>query len=189
VGQVAYNDCAIAKNYPNVTVTQTNAVASVSGNPTTPTQFCAYDIPWSAGSQVKFAGSYPLPWWGLQANFTYQNLPGFPINTSYVATNAQIAPSLGRNLSSGASSETLSNALFAPFSQFEGRLNQLDLRFTKVFKIKDRLQIKGNFDIYNITNASTILAETTTYNASNSYLRPTSILGPRMFKLGTNITF
>jgi hypothetical protein len=190
-GQVAYNDCPVAKNYPNVAVTQTNAVASVSGNATTPTQFCHYVIPlWSGGGQVKFAASYPLPWWGVQTSATFQNLSGIPINTSYVATNAQIAPSLGRNLSSGAASETLSNALYSPFSQFEGRLNQLDLRFTKVFKpFKERVQIKANFDVYNIFNASTILAETTTYNPTNSYLKPTSILGPRMFKIGTNISF
>jgi hypothetical protein len=147
------------------------------------------------GTQVKVEGSYPLPWYGIQASLVYQNLAGILFNTSYVATNAQIAPSLGRNLSScGATNPcsttiTLSNALYSPNTQSEARLNQLDLRFTKLFKIKERVQIKANFDIYNIANSNTILAENSTYSATTTYLRPTSILGPRMFKLGTNITF
>jgi hypothetical protein len=199
MGRTSYNDCSIAKNYPNVTATETNAVATVTSNVNTPTQFCQYAIPWSLGTQVKFAASYPLPWYGIQTSLVYQDLPGYALNTSYVATDAQIAPSLGRDLSACpapkvppvqcATTVTLTNALFAPFSQSENRLSQLDLRFTKLFKIKERLQIKANFDIYNIANANTIITETTTYSATTSYLKPTSILGPRMFKLGTNISF
>jgi len=48
-------------------------------------------------AQYKFHGAYPLPWWGIQASATYQNLPGAPISMTYVPTNAEIAPSLGRN--------------------------------------------------------------------------------------------
>jgi hypothetical protein len=190
IGQTSYNDCAIAKNYPNVTVSQINYIATITSNPTTPTQFCQFTSPWWAGGgQIKVQASYPIPRVGVDASLVYQNLPGYPINTSYVATNAQIAASLGRSLSSGASTETLTNALYAPFSVYEARLNQLDVRLTKPFSIKERFQIKANFDVYNITNANTILADTTTYSTSNTYLRPTSILGARMFKLGTNFTF
>ena len=112
-----------------------------------------------------------------------------------MATNAQIASSLGRNLSACGSANpcnttvTLTNALYTPFSQSESRLNQLDLRFDKLVKIKDRFQIKGSFDIYNIGNSNTIISENTTYSTTNTYLRPTAILGGRMFKLGTNINF
>lgn len=197
VGQVSYNDCAIATNYPNVSDTQTNAIGSVTSTTTVPTQFCHYVIPWSGGSDVKFNAVYPLPKWGLGVipSVVYQNLPGYYYNTSYVATNAQISASLGRNLAACGTknpctaTETLSDALYAPFSEHENRLNQLDLRFSKLFRIKDRLEVKGNFDIYNIANANTILTEATTYSTTNSYLKPTSILGPRMFKPGVNVTF
>ena len=72
---------------------QTNAVGSVTSTTTVPTQFCQYVIPWSAGSDVKFNASYPLPKWGLGMipSVVYQNLPGYLYNTSYVATNAQVA--------------------------------------------------------------------------------------------------
>jgi hypothetical protein len=198
LGQVSYNDCAIATKYPNVTVVQTNAIGSITTQTTTPTQFCHYVIPWGSGGQVKFNGSYPLPtkWGGgVVTSVLYQNMPGYLYNTNYVASNAQIASSLGRNISACGTAnpckatETLTDALYTPFSQSESRLNQLDLRFSRLFKIKERLQIKANLDIYNISNSNTILTEATTYSATNGYLKPTSILGPRMFKLGTNVTF
>jgi len=198
-GQVVDDDCAIAKNYPNVTVTQTTAINTVISNTTTPTQFCHVVLGYSENTQIKFAANYPLPihrWGlgGLQVSVDFQNLPGYPFNTSYVASNAQIASSLGRNLSACGTNpictttETLTNALYAPFTQSEARLSQTDLRFAKIFKWR-RLNMKANFDIYNLFNANTIVAESTTYSPSNTYLRPTSILGPRMFKLGTNISF
>src|SRR5262249_19004615 len=117
-----------------------------------------------------------------------------PFNTSYVATNAQIAQSLGRNLAScGAAatctaSVTLNNALYAPFTQFEDRFNQLDLRLTKIVKV-GQARLRGNFDVYNIFNTATIQSEATTYSTTNTYLRPTSLLGPRMFKFGVTMDF
>lgn len=199
LGQTVSDDCAIANNYPNVTATNATTFSNVTSNTTTPTQFCHVVLGWRNNDQVKLAGSYPLPFhrWGTKgilASMTYQNLPGFPFNSSYVASNTQIAPSLGRNLSAcGATTPctttvTLTNALYTPFTQTESRLSQLDLRFAKIFTVK-RVSIKGNFDIYNIFNANTVVNENVTYNPGTSYLKPTSILGPRMFKLGTNISF
>jgi hypothetical protein len=188
MGDTANSDCPIANNYPNVTATQTNPLGNVTSSNLTPAQFCSYSIGWARQLQLKAFGYYPLPW-KTQASFTYQNLPGLPFNTSYVATNAQIAPSLGRNLSSGASSETLTNALYSPFSVAEPRLSQLDLRFTKIFEWKKRFTTKINFDIYNINNANSVLTENATYSATNSYMKPTAILGARLFKLGANFNF
>lgn len=199
LGKTVDDDCAIAKNYPNVTVTQTTTISTVVSNTTTPSQFCHVVLPLSQGFQVKLAANYPLPFhrWGLKginASVNYQNLPGYPFNTSYVASNEQISQSLGRNISACGTKPTctttvtLTNALYAPFSEAENRLSQTDLRFAKIFNVK-RLALKANFDIYNLFNANTIVSENTTYSPTNSYLRPNSILGPRMFKLGTNITW
>lgn len=193
-GTTDYNDCAIATNYPNVTVAQTNSIATITSNTTTPAQFCHFQLPWRAQSQWKAAVTYPLPWYGIETALVFQNLGGFAFNSNYVATNAQISQSLGRNLSAcGASTtcsttETLTNALYSPFSQSESRLNQLDLRISKVVGIK-RVSIKSNFDIYNSTNNNAIISESTTYSTSTSYLKPLTILGPRLYKLGFNINF
>jgi len=85
-----------------------------------------------------------------------------------VATNAQIAPSLGRNLASGVNGTVVID-LIAPYTQFEDRINQLDFRLTRVFKI-NRARLEGMVDLYNALNASPILSMNTRYGAS--WLRP-----------------
>jgi hypothetical protein len=81
---------------------------------------------------VKFLVVYPLPWYGIQTGAAFQSIPGPQITASYTASNAQIAPSLGR-LSSGVNG-TATIDLIAPATINE-RLNQLDLRVSKIFKL------------------------------------------------------
>ncbi|MGE3512403.1 MAG: carboxypeptidase regulatory-like domain-containing protein, partial [Vicinamibacterales bacterium] len=62
--------------------------------------------------QLKFLGTYPLPWQDIQLSGTFQRtIPepaggarfnGMGMSAQYTATNAVIRPSLGRNLSAGA---------------------------------------------------------------------------------------
>ena len=92
--------------------------------------------------QVKLLGTYPLPWWGLQASGTFQsqisdpvgganfdyNYFGLPAN--YVAGNAQISPSLGRNLSSGG---TVTINVVEPGTLYPERTNQFDRPSAKTF--------------------------------------------------------
>ncbi len=58
---------------------------------------CHVVTPFEANTQVKLFGSYPLPG-DVIASGIFQNVSGPVILASYSATNAQIAPSLGRNL-------------------------------------------------------------------------------------------
>ncbi len=136
-------------------------------------------------TQYKFSGSYPLPWWGIQASATFQNLPGLPLLATTVFTNAQIAPSLGRNLAAGAGG-TVNVQVTTPQYDFGDRLNQLDLRFIKNIRI-GKARIRGMFDAYNVLNASTILRERQPYGPT--WRQPTAILGARMFKFGIQTDF
>jgi hypothetical protein len=54
--------------------------------------YCHVVPPWSASTQVKFSGAFPLPY-QFQAAATYQNLPGIVYTGAATFTNAQIAPS------------------------------------------------------------------------------------------------
>lgn len=76
--------------------------------------------------------------------------------------------------------------LVVPNTIFEDRLTQVDVRLTKIFKVGST-RVQGMFDVYNILNASTILSEVTTYGSS--WLRPTAILGGRLFKFGAQLDF
>ena len=147
--------------------------------------FCRSILPMKGQSQAKFSAVYPLPWYGVQLSGVFQNLPGIPVAASWVVPNASIAPSLGRNLASGANG-TATIAILEPNTIFGNRLNQVDLRVTKIFRL-GRGRLKGDFDIYNVANARTILSENGTYGPQ--WRVPTSVLGGRLFKFGGQFDF
>ncbi|MBM3779195.1 MAG: TonB-dependent receptor [Acidimicrobiia bacterium] len=147
-------------------------------------RFCKTTLPWSAQAQIKASAIYPLRW-GVQLSTTYQNLAGIPLQANYVARNPEIAPSLGRNLAAGAAG-TATVTLLEPNTMFEERLNQVDVRFTKIFRL-GRTRLKGSFDIYNMLNASTVLGVNAAFGPQ--WLRPTRILDARLFKFGGQIDF
>jgi hypothetical protein len=169
------------------------------GNLTIPTQdarpgFCRTRRPWAAATQVKFSVVYPLPW-NLQTSAIYQSLPGFPITASYVASNAEIKQSLGRNLSTCPSqtaatcNQTVVVDLIPPNTLFDDRIQQLDLRVSRIFTI-GKSKLRGNVDVYNIFNASTILNENTRYTTTNNrWLNAVQIMGGRLFKFSGQLTF
>jgi hypothetical protein len=146
--------------------------------------FCHVAPPFSPGTQIKMLGAYPLPW-GLQASATFQNLGGLADTALNTFTNAQIVPSLGRNLAAG-SSGSATFAILAPQTVFETRLTQVDARFAKTLKMS-RARVHGTLDVYNLFNANTILAINSTYGAS--WLKPGTVLGPRLVKFGAIIEF
>jgi hypothetical protein len=167
------------------TATQPNVVANVVPAGQQPVAgFCRVSPPWAAATQIKFAGSYQVPL-GVQVSGTYQNLPGIQDLATYVLTNAQVAPSLGRNLAAGANATAVVNILPAA-TRYEARLNQFDLRLTKIVPAR-RLRLHGNLDVYNLFNASTILGVNTRYGPS--WLQPTAVLGGRLFKISAQVDF
>ena len=87
-GRTTANDCAVRVDSP-----------SLQPGVATDQPFCNRTNPWANETFVRLAGAYPLPL-GFLASGTFQNLPGALYQANIVFTNAQIAPSLGRNLSS-----------------------------------------------------------------------------------------
>ena len=135
---------------------------------------------------------YPLPW-HIQTSAIYQNSSGIPVTASYVATNAEILPSLGRNLGSCRGAATCSAnvtvELIPPNSLFEPRLQQVDLRFSRIFQFGPR-KLRGDMDIYNILNASNVLNMNTTYSPPGGVWRDvTQILGGRLVRFGMQFEF
>ena len=147
-------------------------------------EFCHNSPPLGAGTQVKFLTVYPLPW-SLQVSATYQNLPGIPITASYVATSAQIRSWLGRNPAAGATANTTID-LIPSNTLFEDRIQQVDLRLTRTFQV-GRVKVRGNFDIFNLLNGSSILSTNLRYGAQ--WLNVQQILAGRLFKFGGQLDF
>ncbi|MGE3512449.1 MAG: hypothetical protein AB7N65_26595, partial [Vicinamibacterales bacterium] len=146
--------------------------------------FCEVALPMAALTQLKLNGAYTLPG-DVQASAAFQNLPGTMISASYVATNADIQPSLGRNLAGNVTQVVIANVI-PPGSAFEKRFNQLDVRVSKNFRFQ-RWSIQASMDVYNLFNASPVLTENFRYGPQ--WLRPTGILDARLAKFGAKLTF
>jgi hypothetical protein len=107
-----------------------------------------------------------------------------PITSSYVATNAEIAPSLGRNLAGNTRSVTAE--LIEPGTRFENRFTQLDVRVARIFRV-GLTRVQGMFDVYNVLNASPVTALNARYGPA--WLDAQQILAARMFKFGMQLQF
>jgi hypothetical protein len=145
--------------------------------------------PWSAGTQVKFLVVYPLPW-DLQTSATLQNISGIPSTATNPTSNAVVRTSLGRDLASCRGAPTcnanMNLELLDPIANYESRLTQLDLRFTKRVRISG-VTLRGNFDIYNMLNGASILSMNAGYGSN--WLVPYEIMGGRLLKFSGQIEF
>jgi hypothetical protein len=134
-------------------------------------------------SQLKLMGSYTVPRIDVQVTASLQSLPGPEVVANYVATNAVVRPSLGRNLAGGASNVTVN--LVEPRTMYGERLNQLDLRIGKILQM-GRLRATASFDVYNAFNSSAVL---TLNNAFATWQQPQSIVNSRFAKVGLLVEF
>ena len=134
--------------------------------------------------QIKLYGSYRLPK-DFQASLNFQSIGGIPISASYSATLAEIRPSLGRPLAGKVTSVIIDN-LFEPQTQFEGRINMLDLRLTRTFSM-GRTRVLPKFDLYNLLNASPVLQINN--RLGPSWLQPVQILDARLAKFELQVQF
>jgi hypothetical protein len=171
-GRQRTNNC-YALDQPNL--------SGLGGQPNI-TASCDVRPPWQP--QIKFLASYPMPF-GVQLGVGYQSLPGPQVTASYTALNAQIVPSLGRNLSSGANG-TATLQIFPPGTLYGARAQELDISFRKAFTA-GRSRIIGTADVFNVLNRSDVLTYNNTFGPA--WQRPTSILTARWLKLGVQVDF
>ena len=151
---------------------------------------CDIAPPWSGTTQYKFSGIYPIVW-NLQLSGTYQDSSPIPTTAGFVATNAQIAPSLGRNLGACGTRvpcTATSTVELIPAGAFyrESRIRQLDIRVTRNFRYGG-IRLQPQMDLYNLFNTNPVLAMTTRYGAA--WENATSVLNPRTVKFGVNLDF
>ena len=189
LGRTTFDNCW-ANALPNVLQT-----GQSSAQPRT-ADYCHVQSPlWSAsGSQIKAQVVYPLPF-NLMASGVFKHLPGIPITATLPLTTAQLTAALGR-----APSAPTTNVGLLPTASSQGnlgaaifdqRLTQIDLRFTRNFKVS-RSRLQAIVEVYNVANARPAQANNTTYSAATTgtrFLTPTSILGGRLLKFGTQIDF
>jgi hypothetical protein len=176
-GRTYENDCEVVRNLPE------------SGRSSNSERFCSTQSPFL--TQVKLLGAVTLPY-GVQLSGTFQSSPGPQITGTGTFVNAQIAPSLGRALSSGAN---VSIELVEPKTQYGERLYQMDFRLAKRFVLRNRLRMQGTLDLFNALNNNTVLVQSNTYGATTgatagaTWQRPQAILPARIVKVGVQMNF
>ena len=152
--------------------------------------FCKLTPPWSAGTQAKFLFVYPLPF-NVQTSVIYQNVPMIPRTTSFVATNANIRTTLGRDLTAcgGAATcaETVTVQLYPSTTVYEERLSQLDLRFARTFQLQGTNRLKASVDLLNLFNENSVLRINDRYGAS--WQNVLQVLTGRLIKIGAQFDF
>jgi hypothetical protein len=185
-GRTETNNCSAVLGNPQVTFLNAATTNAGSGAATAPrtNAYCDIVPPWSADTQVKFSGTIPLPY-QFNAALTYQNLPGIPYYGAVVYGNSAIAPSLGRNLAAGTAA-TVTVDVLTPQQQFEDRIQQLDFRFSRNFRVGNK-RIEPEFDIYNALNESPLLSVNNSFGGA--WRTPTQILSGRLLKFGAKVTF
>jgi hypothetical protein len=149
------------------------------------------DVPFR--HDVKFAGSYILPWQDIQLNAAFQSYTGASRTVTWTVSrttrypldcpapcvpNALVAPNLVQT--------SLAVPLIAPDTQYLPRHNQLDFGVRKLFQIAN-MQWSGQIDIFNMTNSGIVKTETSAFGPSLG--RPTSILQPRTLRLAAQMRF
>jgi hypothetical protein len=193
-GRVATSQCFVV-DAPVVYLGVVSPTAPTAANPQSPMSSCNVVPPFL--TQYKAYGVYQLPW-GLSLSGTYQAVPQpatggalTSITADYVAANAEIRPSLGRDLAAGANG-TATLELLKPFALLGGHTKQLDLRIGKSLPSSGRMRTRLSLDIYNVLNSNdwqTITTRLSSNAAANRWQRPTLILQARYIQVGTQIDF
>ncbi|HEV2387641.1 MAG TPA: TonB-dependent receptor [Candidatus Acidoferrales bacterium] len=120
----------------------------------------------------KLDGTYQLPWnFGSSVNF--QHYTGFPLTPTEVF----------RGLNQGPVSVSLEPGGVIRLPS----VNLLDVRFSRTFSIADRYQIEPLVDLFNMTNAQTVVARVTSFGPA--YLKPSNTVNPFLARIGLRFTF
>ena len=181
VGRTSFDNCeirALLPEYNTAAIPLGAAAPAVTVNQTNP--YCHVDEKWQP--QIKLLGTYTIPRVDLRVAAIFQSVMGFPIVANYVANNAAVQPSLGRQLSEAAN---VTVGLVEPGQLFNDRANQLDWRFSRPFEL-GRARATVNLDIANSLNRYPVLLQNNNYGA---WLTPLKVLEPRLFKVSAQFDF
>jgi Carboxypeptidase regulatory-like domain len=133
-----------------------------------------YDIPFR--HDVKFAGSYPLPF-DVQVGATLQSYAGLPLAVNWAVP---------ANLFPGGRTQSVTVNLVPPGSKYLDRWNELDLSLRRVFRF-GRVRLDGALDIFNALNSNVVLSEN--QNFGSTLGQPQAVLQGRLLRVSTQIKF
>ena len=161
------------------------------------------DVPFSV--QFKIAGNYPLPF-GIQLSGSFQSNQSpsgtFGTTTASIATSQYMALTRGVTkypancpapcpagaviLPSTFQPATISVPLTAANGYFLERINQLDFKVQKNFKVS-RVTVSPQLEVFNVNNSHAMISTVSNNVLSTSYRYVNSLMQPRMFGVGAQV--
>lgn len=207
------NYATLAKNYGGQTQTYNGFLTTISARPTANltmqfgmnlgnTHFDTCDIrealpeaaplnpycDWSTGIETRITGlaAYLVPKVNASVSATFRSDQGQRLEARRGFSTAEVAQTLGRQLSGGARNATVN--LIEPGSMYGDRLNVLDARVAKILRF-GRTRTNVGFDIYNILNRNPVITNSFTFVPGGTWLQPNSILSARFVKFSAVVDF
>ena len=177
-GRRARNDCEVVDDLPEMLHTFFDDPTRAFFFAARPAELCERNDGFRTSVQGLVA--YTIPKIDVQLSGTLQNLPGALVEAN---ANYGVIPGVA------------GPGPFIPFRAFQivepgelyvERLNQIDFRVSKIFRL-GTTRTNLNFDFYNVTNSNSVIGENFAYGAT--WRQPTSILIPRLFKIGVQFDF
>ena len=132
---------------------------------------------------IKLTGAYTMPY-DIQVSAAMQNLPGIPIRAVWTIDDTNVQ-GLGRPLSGGSAEVEL----VQPGTLYADRVNQLDVRLTKIFELNNGQRFKVMFDAYNLFNDAASLVFPEDHPYGPNWQVPENILLARFVKFGAQFNF
>jgi hypothetical protein len=157
---------------------------------------CATTEPWL--TTLRGLATYTIPKIDVLVSSVMRSQPGVAASgtpgsnggslaANFDVPNSTIVALLGRPLLNNAQFVTVN--LLLPGDLYQKRVNSFDMRFAKIFRFGGTRTDVG-IDLYNVINANTQTGYNTTFGTDGaSWLRPTSIQGPRFVRFNATVNF
>jgi hypothetical protein len=176
-GKTLLDNCDVAASVP-----ESLTAAGAGGTSTSRAlEYCHIESPFL--TQVKLNGAYTIPKADVLVSAAFQSAPGPVVQANYVITDrAPGVPLVGGTTAT----VTLLPSSAGVGAEYGERLNQLDLRMGKVFRVA-RTKTVFNVDLFNLFNANAVTAENPAFPAA--FRRPTQIVLARFVKISAQFDF
>ncbi len=130
-------------------------------------------------------GSYTVPKIDVLLATTFRSEQGQQLAANYTASQANTT--LGRPFAGGSTHDHVN--LIEPGTLYGDRANQLDMRIAKNLRFGGTRTNVG-VDVFNILNSNPVLTYNQSYSpTTTTWLRPTSVLQPRYWKISAQFNF
>jgi hypothetical protein len=193
-GRAVNDNCAVLPLLPEIAVppsgdTTNPAGSGVASGAIGANPFCRVESSYNAYTQIKGLGTYQIPKIDVRVSAAFQSIPGPVVGANYSVPNAAVVPSLGRSLSGNAATYLVN--LVPPLTLNGDRLNQVDMRFSKIFRFGGRGRVAANLDLFNMFNRNPVITQNDGFSTTNTttWQTPTAVQPGRLIKVGAQFDF